>query len=173
MKNISLNHQICDHRSCLEAFAMKFTNDVEDANDLVQDTLIKAIRYHALYKQGTNLRGWLYTIMRNTFINDYRKSSRKTALIDTTDDLTPYQLRNSAASNQAEHKFVMEDIHKALGKLQPEYSGPFLRYFEGYKYHEIAEELNIPIGTVKTRIHVARQVLKEQLKMYSDRVSLN
>ena len=173
MKNMSLNHQICDHRSCLEAFAMKFTNDVEDANDLVQDTLIKAIRYHALYKQGTNLRGWLYTIMRNTFINDYRKSNRKLALIETTEDLTSYQLRNSAASNQAEHKFVMEDINKALAKLQPEYSGPFLRYFEGYKYHEIAEELNIPIGTVKTRIHVARQVLKEQLKMYVDRVKLS
>lgn len=170
MKDISLNHQICDHRSCLEAFAMKFTNDVEDANDLVQDTLIKAIRYHDLYKQGTNLRGWLYTIMRNTFINDYRKNTRKNALIDTTDDLSPYQLRNSAARNQAENKFVMEDIHKAMAQLQPEYSGPFLRYFEGYKYHEIAEELNIPIGTVKTRIHVARQVLKEQLKMYKDRI---
>lgn len=170
MENISLNHQICNHRSCLEAFAMKFTNDIEDANDLVQDTLIKAIRYHTLYKQGTNLKGWLYTIMKNTFINHYRRNSRKTALIDTTEDFTSYQLGTSAASNQGEQKFVMEDIHRALTNLQPEYSTPFLRYFEGYKYHEIAEELNIPIGTVKTRIHMARQVLKGQLKMYSDRV---
>lgn len=170
MENISLNHQICNHRSCLEAFAMKFTNDVEDANDLVQDTLIKAIRYHYLYKQGTNLRGWLYTIMKNTYINSYRRSARKTALIDTTEDFTPYQLCASAANNQGENKFVMEDIDRALAKLQPEYSTPFLIYFEGYKYHEIAEELDIPIGTVKTRIHMARQVLKGQLKMYSDRV---
>lgn len=167
MENISLNHQICNHRSCLESFAMKFTKDLEDANDLVQDTLIKAIRYHHMYKQGTNLRGWLYTIMRNTFINDYRKGSRRNMIIETSEDLSSYQLYNSATTNQGENKFVMEDINKALEQLQPEYSTPFLKYFEGYKYHEIAEELNIPIGTVKTRIHMARQTLKGQLKMYN------
>jgi RNA polymerase sigma-70 factor (ECF subfamily) len=74
----------------------------------------------------------------------------------------------SAQTNKGENKFIMDDINKALEKLQPEYSGPFLRYFEGYKYHEIAEELNIPIGTVKTRIHMARQILKQQLKMYQN-----
>lgn len=166
MENVTLNHQICDHRSCLESFAMKFTQDVEDANDLVQDTVIKAMRYHHLYKQGTNLRGWLYTIMRNTFINNYRKGCRKNALIETSEDLSSYQLQGSASTNQGENKFVLEDINKAMDRLQPEYSRPFLRYFEGYKYHEIAEELNIPIGTVKTRIHMARQGLKAQLKVY-------
>nr|WP_199082276.1 sigma-70 family RNA polymerase sigma factor [Pedobacter sp. ASV19] len=169
MENTMLNDQICNQRSCLENFAMKFTNDMEDANDLVQDTLIKAIRYHHLYKQGTNLRAWLYTIMRNTFINDYRKDSRKKAVIQTSEDLSSYQLCNSASVNIGENKFVMEDIHKAMDQLQSEYSVPFLKYFEGFKYHEIAEELNIPLGTVKTRIHMARQFLKGQLKMYSDR----
>jgi len=163
---MTLNNEICNHRACLEAFAMKFTNDLEDTNDLVQDTIIKAIRYHKMYRQGTNLRGWLYTIMRNTFINDYRRRSKRNALIQTSEDLSSFQLLGSAQSNQGENKFVMEDINKALDKLQPEYSRPFLRYFEGYKYHEIAGELNIPIGTVKTRIHIARQILKEQLKMY-------
>lgn len=166
--NLALNNEICGHRSCLESFAMKFTRDVEDANDLVQDTLIKAIRYHKMYKQGTNLRGWLYTIMRNTFINEYRRDSRRNAIIETSEDLSSYQLKDSATNNHGVHKFVMEDINKAMEKLQPEYSVPFLRYFEGYKYHEIAEELNIPIGTVKTRIHMARQALKSQLKMYQD-----
>lgn len=169
MESNSLSHQICDHRSCLERFAMKFTQDVEDANDLVQDTLIKAIRYHELYKQGTNLQGWLYTIMKNTFINDYRREARQRAVVETTDDLTSFHLSKSATSNHGENKFVMEDINKALTKLQPELSIPFLRYFEGYKYHEIAQELDIPIGTVKTRIHMARQALKAQLKMYSER----
>lgn len=107
--------------------------------------------------------------MRNTFINDYRKAARRNALIDTSEDLSSYQLTKSAAQNQGENKFIMEDITKALRKLQPEYSSPFLRYFEGYKYQEIAEELGIPIGTVKTRIHMARQVLKGQLKVYSDK----
>jgi RNA polymerase sigma-70 factor (ECF subfamily) len=168
MENMTLNNDICNHRSCLEAFAMKFTNNVEDANDLVQDTIIKAIRYRDMYKHGTNLRGWLYTIMRNTFINNYRKGSKRNALIETSEDLSSFQLMGSAQNNQGVNTFIMEDIQKALDKLQPEYSRPFLRYFEGYKYHEIAEELNIPIGTVKTRIHVARQILKGQLKMYSE-----
>lgn len=172
MEKLTLNHQICNHQSCLEKFAMKFTNDVENANDLVQDTIIKAIRYHYLYKTGTNLRGWLYTIMRNTFINEYRRDSRKNALIQTTDDLTSFQLKQSAANNSGENKFVMEDINKAMARLQPEYSGPFLRYFEGYKYHEIAKELDIPIGTVKTRIHMARQFLKSQLKMYNKQLDV-
>jgi len=169
MKNTSLNHQICSHQTCLENFAMKFTRDVEDANDLVQDTFIKAIRYHHLYKKGTNLRAWLYTIMRNTFINDYRKQGRRNAIIETSEDLSAYQLSKSAETNRGENKFVMEDINMALAQLQPECSKPFLMYFEGYKYHEIADELEIPIGTVKTRIHVARQVLKSALKMYNDK----
>lgn len=166
MENMILNNEICNHRSCLEAFAIKFTNDVEDANDLVQDTIIKAIRYRHLFKEGTNLRGWLYTIMKNTFINDYRRDSRKNALIKTSEDLSSFQLLGSAHNNHGENKFMMDDINKALEKLQPEYSCPFLRYVEGYKYQEIAEELDIPIGTVKTRIHMARNMLKAQLKMY-------
>lgn len=166
MKNSTLNKQICDYQSCLEAFALKFTNNIEDANDLVQDTIIKAIRYHKLYKPGSNLRGWLYTIMKNIFINDYRRSSRKNAVIETWENLSSLQLMGSAQHNQGENKFIMEDINKAMNKLQEEYSRPFSRYFEGYKYQEIADEMNIPIGTVKNRIHIARQFLKERLKMY-------
>lgn len=171
MSTMNLNNEICSHRSCLESFAMKFTADTEDANDLVQDTIIKAIRYHNLYREGTNLRGWLYTIMRNTFINDYRRNGRRRSVVIVTDDLNAHQLKNSASKNLGESKFVMEDINKAMQKLQPEYSIPFLRYFEGYKYHEIADELKIPIGTVKTRIHMARQSLKNQLKMYAKQFS--
>jgi RNA polymerase sigma-70 factor (ECF subfamily) len=169
MENVTLSDQICSHRSCLERFAMKFTKDVEDANDLVQDTIIKAIRYHDKYVQGTNVKAWLYTIMKNTFINDYRRVSKRNSIIETSEDLSSYQLHKSAANNQSENKFVMDDINKALKALSEVYSVPFLRYFEGYKYHEIAEELNVPLGTVKTRIHVARQELKSQLKMYSER----
>lgn len=168
MENLSINIQICSHQSCLEGFAMRFTNDVEDANDLVQDTIIKAIKYRHLYKSGTNLRGWLYTIMKNTFINDYRKNSRRQKVIQVSEDLNSYQLQGSAENNKGVNAFIKEDINKAFKNLHPIYAKPFLRYFEGYKYHEIAEELNIPLGTVKTRIHIARQLLKDQLKMYKD-----
>lgn len=168
MKDITLDNEICNYRSCLESFAFKFTQDVDDANDLVQDTLIKAIRYRHLYENGTNLKAWLYTIMRNTFINDYRKKSVRNGILEVCEELSSAQLRKSADKNLSEDQFVMEDISRALSKLEPQYSVPFLKYFEGFKYHEIAEELQIPIGTVKTRIHVARQELKAQLKMYSN-----
>jgi RNA polymerase sigma factor (sigma-70 family) len=167
MNNLSLDLQICEHKSSLDLFARKFTNDLDDANDLVQDTMIKAIKYASMFKEGTNLRAWLFTIMKNTFINGYKKDSRKNSLMDTTDDLTSAQLKRSAATNLGENKFMMDDINGAMKGLQPEYSTPFLMYFEGYKYHEIAEELKIPIGTVKTRIYMARQILKNNLKMYA------
>lgn len=173
MKTITLNDQICGHMDCLERFAFKFTRDLDDANDLVQDTIIKAIRYRDKYQPGTNLRGWLFTIMRNTFINDYRRGTVRASLIDTTEDLNSQQLHKSAIKNEGENKFMMEDINKALDRLQPEYAIPFLRYFEGYKYHEIAEELQIPIGTVKTRIFLARKNLKHDLKMYSEQFDNN
>jgi RNA polymerase sigma factor (sigma-70 family) len=105
--------------------------------------------------------------MRNTFINNYRKSSKTDKIMTVTDDLTSDKLYLSASVNSSEGKFVMDDIYKALERLQPEYYIPFIKYFEGFKYHEIADELKIPIGTVKTRIHVARQILKKQLRIYS------
>ncbi|WP_285010869.1 RNA polymerase sigma factor [Pedobacter faecalis] len=166
MNNPTLNHDICDCRHSLEGYATSLTNDYDDANDLVQDTLIKAIRCSHLYKEGTNLKGWLFTIMKNTFINNYRRSVKKKSVVETTDELTSYQLASSAATNLCDRKFTSEDINKAFGKVAPEYAIPFLRYFEGYKYHEIADELGIPLGTVKTRIHVARHILKKQLKIY-------
>lgn len=169
MNTVNLNNEICSHRSCLESFAMKFTSNLDDANDLVQDTIIKAIRYVHLYQQGTNLRAWLYTIMKNTFINNYRSGVRRKAVVTITEDLTIYQTQKNTAKNLGENRFVLEDINKALANLESAHAIPFLRYFEGYKYHEIAAELNIPIGTVKTRIHMARQALKNQLKMYKSR----
>ena len=173
MENQIFNLEICSHRSWLETFALKFTKNIEDANDLVQDTIVKAIRYHYLYQKGSNLRGWLYTIMRNTFINDFRKVSKRIGIIDTSEELSSAQLSTSASKNLGENKFIQQDIQAALNKLQSAYSIPFLRYFEGYKYQEIADELNIPIGTVKTRIHVARQYLKDQLKQYKGSYKLS
>jgi RNA polymerase sigma factor (sigma-70 family) len=167
MINNSLNYQINDHKSALKNFAMNFTQNIDDADDLVQETMLKAIRYSKLYQEGTNLKGWLYTIMRNTFINDYRRMVKQRSIIDTTEEVNSAQLMKSATDNQANNKFISDDVNKALALLSYEYYTPFIKYFEGYKYHEIADMLNIPIGTVKTRIHVARQSLKSNLKMYN------
>lgn len=162
----SFNYQINDHKSALKSFALNFTKNIDDADDLVQETLLKAIRYSKLYVEGTNLKGWLYTIMRNTFINEYRRMAKQRSIIDTNEEINSVQLYSSATHNQANNKFIGDDVNNALSKLSAEYYTPFIKYFEGYKYHEIAEMLNIPIGTVKTRIHVARQSLKASLKIY-------
>lgn len=168
MKNKNINLQICDHKNALQAFALKYTQDIDDANDLVQDTLLKAFRYSKLFKQGTNLRGWLFTILKNTYINDYRRSKRKENIIIQTEEISDFSLSTKPETNTCHSKFVTDDINMILSKLQPAYYIPFVRYFEGYKYQEIAEMLDIPIGTVKTRIHLARQILKSRLKVYSD-----
>jgi RNA polymerase sigma factor (sigma-70 family) len=167
MDTKAFNLNIFSHKDSLFSFAFSFTKDTDDANDLFQETMLKAINYSSQFKEGTNLKAWLYTIMRNTFINNYRKSSKTDRIMTVTDDLTSDKLFLSASMNSSEGKFVMDDIYKALEKLQPEYYIPFIKYFEGYKYHEIADDLKIPIGTVKTRIHVARQILKKQLRIYS------
>jgi RNA polymerase sigma factor (sigma-70 family) len=162
---INLQSELGKLRSSLRFFAMSFTKNREDADDLVQDTFLKAIRYSDKFEKGTNLKGWLYMILKNTFINDYRRKSRHQNFVDESTALSGDYMLNSY-KNLGINKCLNDDIHKALKMLPKEYSYPFIRYFEGYKYHEIAKELNIPIGTVKTRIHGARIVLKKTLKMY-------
>lgn len=168
LMDISIENEISLQRSKLYHYALKFTNNHDDVNDLVHDTILKAMRFRASYQPDTNLIAWLYTIMRNTFINDFRRKNRRNLLINTTESLTYVQLKSSATQNLAEKSLVMEDIHKAFEKLPAVYAVPFLRYFEGYKYYEIAEELDIPVGTVKTRIHMARKYLKKKLVMYGE-----
>lgn len=163
--------QMSAHRDALHRFAISFTNDIDDANDLVQDTLVKGIRYAAQYNENTNLKAWLYTILKNTFINDYRRKSKANGIFTVTEDISSSQLKKSASGNLGENKCMMDDIQFALKKLHPDYYIPFTKYFEGYKYHEIAQNMDIPIGTVKTRIHIARKMLKKDLKMYSDQFS--
>ncbi|MES2454583.1 MAG: RNA polymerase sigma factor [Bacteroidota bacterium] len=167
MNTIEFNRQLSCNQTALENFAFKFTQDYEDAHDLVQDTLLKAMRYSEQFKDGTNFRGWLYTIMKNTFINSYRRAIKTRSLISIHEEIPAAELQHSATGNNGENKFIREDIHNAMKRLQPEHLMPFIKYFEGFKYHEIAEMLQIPIGTVKTRIHIARGILKKDLKMYT------
>ncbi len=157
---------VIEQSDSLKLYARNFTSDYEDANDLVQDTILKAVTYFKNFKEGTNLKGWLYTIMKNTFINNYRRIVKTNSFITKDEDISNANLLLYASSNQGESKFVMEDIHEALSSLSEEYYIPFSLYFEGFKYHEISEHLNIPIGTVKTRIHVARKLMKRSLSAY-------
>ncbi|SEL28200.1 RNA polymerase sigma factor [Parapedobacter koreensis] len=167
MNKIEFNTKVVQEANSLSNYAFYFTRDEENANDLVQDTLLKAFSYYNKFKEGTNLQAWLYTILKNTFINYYRRKVKTNAIILKSNTISSSDLFKSSLRNTAEGKFVMEDIEHALSKLSAEYYYPFSMYYEGYKYHEIADHFRIPIGTVKTRIHVARQQLKKKLKPYS------
>lgn len=164
--NNTFNQLLLSDQLSLKQFAFKFTQDLEDAEDLLQETMLKALRYHNQFKEGTNMNGWLFTIMRNTFINSYNADLKKKVLIATHDEISSEGLMESSVRNQCESRFVREDIDRAMSSLPQVYSMPFLRYFEGYKYDEIAAELQIPLGTVKTRIYVARGLLQKQLEIY-------
>ena len=146
---------------------MRLTRDSDDANDLVQDTLVKAYTNRDKYSDGTNLKAWLFTIMKNTFITQYQRMVRRNTFIDTTENLHFINSSDSLQENNAVSHFIKEDIDKALSLTEEIYRVPFLMYFKGFKYHEIAEELDLPIGTVKNRIHIARKTLKSSLKMYA------
>ncbi len=166
MTRPEFNDMVLRQTSSLRMYALHFTHDADDADDLVQDTLLKAITYYNKFAEGTNLKGWLYTIMKNTFINNYRRITKINTLVTKSDEISSANLYFSSTVNNAEGKFILDDIKRALINLADEYKIPFTMYFEGYKYHEIADYLSIPIGTVKTRIHVARKLLKNQLKAY-------
>ena len=165
---LNFDTMVIQHHSKLKAYAMGFTNDSENADDLLQDTLLKAFTYFSKFKPETNFKAWLFTIMKNTFINNYRKNTRVQKIVSTEDEISSSQLLHSAAQNQGELIFINDDIDKALKTLPENLYQPFIRYFEGYKYQEIAEEFDMPIGTVKTRIFYARQHLKKYLRVYED-----
>jgi RNA polymerase sigma factor (sigma-70 family) len=167
MTALEFTYQVGNFSKILKPFALRLTRDSDDANDLIQDTLVKAYTNREKYADGTNLKAWLFTIMKNTFITQYQRMVRRNTFIDTTDNLHFINSSESLQDNMALNAFVGEDINKALLKTEEMYRIPFLMYFNGFKYHEIAEELDLPIGTVKNRIHIARKELKNQLKMYA------
>lgn len=151
----------------LKPAAMHLTRDSDDAKDLVQETLLKALSNREKFKPDTNIKAWLYTIMRNTFINNYNKITKRISSVDTSEYLQCLNMnQNFIAQNKGTASFVMRDINKAITRLSEEHRKPFMMYYVGYKYQEIAEELSLPIGTVKNRIHIARKELKQMLEVY-------
>jgi RNA polymerase sigma-70 factor (ECF subfamily) len=166
MTQVEFNHQVKTHYQPLRGFAMKLTQDHEDANDLVQETMLKAFRNRDKFEDGTNLKGWLYTIMKNIFINNYRRMVKGSVVTDDTENQVYINNAAHSVRNDGEGRMVMKEINRAVGLLSDNLRTPFLMSYEGYKYEEIARQLSVPLGTVKIRIHVARQKLKKQLSPY-------
>ncbi len=147
-------------------FAFQLTRNREDANDLLQETMLKAFTYRSKFMEGTNLKGWLYTIMKNSFINNYRRMMKRNTFIDSTDNTYFLDSPQYSAPNEGEQAFLRRDIEKAIDTLPHDLRKTFTMNTKGFKYHEIAEILGIPIGTVKTRIFVARRQLRKKLGAY-------
>ena len=152
--------------SSLRSLAMQLTRNIEDANDLVQDTVLKALRYQDKFSEGTNFKGWLFTIMKNSFINNYRRMVKRNTFLDATDNTYFLDIPTHKTENQGELNFIRKDLEVAIKALPTDLKVTFMLNIEGFKYHEIAEELNIPIGTVKTRIFVAKRILRKKLSVY-------
>jgi RNA polymerase sigma factor (sigma-70 family) len=165
MSTIEFNETLIHMQSHLTAFAMGFTRNEEDAKDLTQETMLKAIVYRDYYAQQTNFKAWVFTIMRNIFINQYRRKKKSGTIFDTNKEFDV--LSNTAGNEDSPVNFITnKEINAKISNLGEEYKVPFNMHFEGFKYKEIADKLDIPIGTVKSRIFIARQKLMEALPEY-------
>jgi RNA polymerase sigma-70 factor (ECF subfamily) len=164
MGTVEFNNLLLNHSDFLRPFAINLTRDSEAANDLFQDTLFKALSNKDKYNAGTNIRAWLYTIMRNIFINNYRRNAKQRLVFDQSTD-GDYLINSKSAViyNDAITNMQLKEINGAIRSLPEIFKTPFLLYVDGYKYNEIAQELGEPLGTIKSRIHFARKTLKEQL----------
>ena len=144
-------------------WAYRLTRNYDDAQDLLQSTLLCALKSVGMYTEENNISGWLYTIMRNIFFNTTRHSGR-CCCMEKEDIERLMQLGENALNDNAEIAFDMSDIQRAIDTLDRPYKIPMSLYLSGYKYQEIAEKMGIPLGTVKSRIHASRVQLQETLK---------
>lgn len=162
MNTINFSQRLIEAQNSLRYYALTLTNNEDDALDLVQETYLKVLSNIDKYKDDNNFKAWLFTIMKNTYINSYNKLSNKKTIRDNSED--EYLLRNTQVDDiTPDSEFGASEIKRAVNNLEDEYKIPFSSFVSGFKYHEIAESMNLPIGTVKSRIYFARKKLMEQL----------
>ena len=153
----------------LNAFAYNLTKNTEDAKDLYQETAFRTKTKRDKFKQGTNQKACLITIMKNTLINNYRKKKKKNTIVDTTENLFYINSGGAMVDNDAGRNILIDELESMIDKLDESTKTPFMMHFTGYKYQEIADALELPLGTVKSRIFFARKELKDNImKHYGD-----
>ncbi|MDE6217920.1 MAG: RNA polymerase sigma factor [Muribaculaceae bacterium] len=165
-KQESFKDKLVSLQGNLLSFAYQLTTNREAAEDLLQDTTLKALNNEDKYVDNVNFKGWIFTIMRNIFINNYRQNVRQATVVDKTEDLFHLNISQESGLNTPEGSYAVKEITKAVNSFTDEYKVPFNMYVAGYKYHEIAEKLGLPLGTVKSRIFFARKRLRKQLEGY-------
>jgi len=166
MSTVEFNQMLVNNAEFLKPFAITLTRDTEAAKDLFQETLYRALANRDKYNVGTNIKAWLYTIMRNIFINNYRRKVKQNTIFDSTPNDFLLNQNQAVVANAAEVNLRLKDIQEAIHNLPGIFKNPFLLYFDGFKYHEIADMLGEPLGTIKSRIHFARKLLKTQIQRH-------
>ena len=165
MDRSQFQKKILDIQANMYNFALMLTANKDEAEDLLQETTLKALANQEKYVDNVNFKGWVLTIMRNIFINNYRKLVRNQTMIDRTEDLYHLNLFQDSGFDTPEGAFVIKEINQAINNLNNDLKTPFSLFLSGYKYYEIGEKLNLPLGTVKSRIFFARQALQKVLKV--------
>jgi len=166
MTALEFNHQLITLEEKLSRFALSLTSNKDDAKDLLQETMLKAITYRDQFVQYTNLKAWTYTIMKNTFINNYRRNVRQNTAFDNTKDLYFLNQNKDTVNVAPDSSYSAQEITKVIDSLEDEFKVPFKMHTEGFKYKEIAQKLDLKIGTVKSRIFFTRKKLMDALKDY-------
>lgn len=156
--------ELTKYEQLLRPFAFNLTQSREESEDLIQDTFCRALVNQDKFNEGTNIKGWLFTIMRNIFINNYRKKQRGHAILDSSENQFLLNSTYKTEINGSEAIFLSEAISGAMKQISEDFTGPFMMHFNGYPYLEIAEKFNLPLGTVKSRIFFARKELQARLK---------
>ena len=166
MTAIEFNNNLISLEDKLERFALSLTSNRDEAKDLLQETYLKVLTYMDKFEEFTNMKAWTCTIMKNTFINNYRKSKRENTTLDNTKDLFYLKITKESPLMHPDSEYSYNELNKAVNSLEVEFRVPFLMHTEGYKYKEISEKLELKIGTVKSRIFFARKKLMELLPEY-------
>ncbi len=166
MANKEFEAKLMSLQGNLLNFAYMLTSNKDNAHDLLQDTTLKALDNESKYVDNTNFKGWVFTIMRNIFINNYRRNVRSQTVVDQTDDLYHLNLSQDSGLESPEGSYGASEITSAINAFPEEYRVPFSMHVAGYKYNEIAEKMNLPLGTVKSRIFFARKKLQAQFADY-------
>lgn len=152
----------------LQRFAYQLTNNMEDTTDLIQEAALRAMKNLDKYVDNTNFKAWIMTIMRNIFINDYRRKVKRNEIVDNTENQLLLENFGPKTQNDGEASVLLGELTVMIESLSEELKVPFLMHYRGFKYQEIAEELDLPLGTVKSRIFFARKNLKENIfRQYS------
>src|SRR4030042_6620785 len=165
MTAIEFNYQLTSLSSSLERFAYSLTTNKEDARDLMQDTFVKAISYRDKFADDTNLKAWSFRIMKNTFINNYRRLVKTNTTFDNTNDLYYLNLNRESGFESPESSVTAKEIEQHIARLDDDFKVPFDMHLKGFKYKEIADYLGLKIGTVKSRIFFTRKRLMNSLGM--------